>query len=1035
MRGWAVVICVAATWLVVVLSSAQGEQIRINGHGFTLPEAFTVKLAAGPPTVERPISCDFDEQGRLYVSDASGTNENAQEQLAKKPHRIVRLEDTDGDGRFDRHTVFADKMMFPEGTMWYDGSLYVAAPPSIWKLTDTDGDGVADRREEWFKGQTLTGCANDLHGPYLGPDGWIYWCKGAFAKQTYERPGKKPLVTRAAHIFRARPDGTRIEPVMTGGMDNPVDVVFTPGGERIFSTTFLQNPGGGLRDGLIHAIYGGVYGKIHDVIDEHPRTGDVMPVLVHLGPAAPCGLHCYQSRAFGAEYQHNVFATLFNMRKVTRHVLRERGATFEGTNEDFLASDNVDFHPTDVIEDADGSLIVVDTGGWYKMCCPTSQLAKPDILGAVYRVRRKNAQPIDDARGLRIKWSSLDAGKLVKLLADSRPAVRDRATQLLAKQGAGTVEALTRRASGHASAEMRRNIVWTLTRIDDPTARHAVRRYLSDGDANVRSAAQHGVSLWRDRSALPELIRSLAAGDSMRRRLAAEALGRIGEREAVAGLLEAASEPADRALEHSLIYALIEIADPTATRKGLDSANANVRRTAMIAIDQMEGGELDPGWVAQQSLSREPVIKETAKWIIGRHRDWGVRLAGFFEKRLANENLSEADSVELERQLGQLARDPAIAQLLARAIGNEKIAGRQRRAALAAMGRSGVRELTDSWANELARLLRSDDPSWRMVAIAAARSLSSAKQPADTVAKALIQLAANTRLETSQRLDALVAMPGGLTMDEGIFGFLMSEMGRGDSAGTRATVIEALSKSRLNDAQLLRLCEVLGHCSAVELPRLLTAFERAKGPEIGLALVAALDTAPDAASSLRSESLRPTIARFGPEVQEKAEKLFARLDQSLAEQRTRLDSILTHLPAGDIRRGQIVFNGSKGLCNACHAIGYLGGNIGPDLTRIGAIRTQRDLVESIIFPSASFVRSYEPVAVRTTDGLTVNGVIRRDAADEVVIATGPKEERRIPRDEIEAIRPSTVSVMPGGLDQQLSPQELADVVEFLKAAK
>ena len=100
-------------------------------------------------------------------------------------------------------------MMFPEGTMWLDGSLYVAAPPSIWKLTDTDGDGVADQRVEWFQGKTLTGCANDLHGPYLGPDGWIYWCKGAFAEQTYERPGKPPFVTRAAHIFRCRPRWNR----------------------------------------------------------------------------------------------------------------------------------------------------------------------------------------------------------------------------------------------------------------------------------------------------------------------------------------------------------------------------------------------------------------------------------------------------------------------------------------------------------------------------------------------------------------------------------------------------------------------------------------------------------------------------------------------------------------------------------------------------------------------------------------------------------------------------------------------------------
>ncbi|MFM9961335.1 MAG: PVC-type heme-binding CxxCH protein, partial [Planctomycetaceae bacterium] len=395
-------------------------EVPLNGHVFSLPEGFTIELVAGPPLVNRPITASFDEDGRLYVSDSSGTNDPSAKQLIDKPHRVVRLSDTDGDGKFDKSSVFADKLMFPEGTLWHDGSLYVAAPPSIWKLTDTDGDAVADQREEWFKGNTLTGCANDLHGPYLGPDGFLYWCKGAFAEQTYERPvreppalaagknavnanGKtpeasangsqsetKPWTTKASHIFRARPDAPRdpatgsiktsaIECVMTGGMDNPVDVVFTPTGERIFTTTFLVHPGGGNRDGLLHAVYGGVYGKDWNVIDSpsHPRTGDVMPVLCHLGAAAPCGLERLQSSAWGREYQDNLFACCFNMRKVTRHVLQPHGATFQTEAEDFVVSNNLDFHPTDVLEDADGSLLIVDTGGWYKLCCPTSQLAKP----------------------------------------------------------------------------------------------------------------------------------------------------------------------------------------------------------------------------------------------------------------------------------------------------------------------------------------------------------------------------------------------------------------------------------------------------------------------------------------------------------------------------------------------------------------------------------------------------------------------------------------------------------------------------------
>ena len=270
---------------------AGAGEVRVEGRTFSLPDGFEVERVAGPPLVDRPIEADFDERGRLYVSDSSGSNAPPKQQLVERTHRIMRLVDLDGDGRYDRSTVFADRMMFPEGVLWADGSLYVAAPPSIWKLTDTDDDGVADLREEWFQGKTLNGCANDLHGPYPGPDGWIYWAKGAFEQQTYERPDGPPFVTKASHLFRRRLDGRGfIEPVMTGGMDNPVGVAFTPGGERIFTTTFFQHPGGGHRDGLIHAVYGGVYGKVHAVIDGHTRTGpDVMPVLTHLGPAAPCG--------------------------------------------------------------------------------------------------------------------------------------------------------------------------------------------------------------------------------------------------------------------------------------------------------------------------------------------------------------------------------------------------------------------------------------------------------------------------------------------------------------------------------------------------------------------------------------------------------------------------------------------------------------------------------------------------------------------------------------------------------------------------
>src|SRR6185437_13815398 len=99
-------------------------------------------------------------------------------------------------------------------------------------------------------------------------------------------------------------------------------------------------------DGLVHAIYGGVYGKVHNVIDGHPRTGELMPPMTHFGAAAPAGLMRYESNSFGDDQRDNLFAAQFNMHKVSRHAMTSEGATFVTRDEDFLVSDNLDFHPT-----------------------------------------------------------------------------------------------------------------------------------------------------------------------------------------------------------------------------------------------------------------------------------------------------------------------------------------------------------------------------------------------------------------------------------------------------------------------------------------------------------------------------------------------------------------------------------------------------------------------------------------------------------------------------------------------------------------
>ena len=181
--------------------------------------------------------------------------------------------------------------------------------------------------------------------------------------------------------------------------------------------------------------------------------------------------------------------------------------------------------------------------------------------------------------------------------------------------------------------------------------------------------------------------------------------------------------------------------------------------------------------------------------------------------------------------------------------------------------------------------------------------------------------------------------------------------------------------------------------------------------------------------------LRPRLEKQPEAVRTRGEALLAALNQDSAKQTRHLATLLATLPAGDVRRGQAVFNSPKAACMSCHAIGYVGGKIGPDLTRIGQIRGERDLLEAIVFPSASFARGYEPLLVTTVSGKIVGGVLRGDSRDEMVIATGERDETRIRREDVEDVQPGNVSVMPPGLDQQLTTQELADLLAFLKATR
>jgi putative membrane-bound dehydrogenase-like protein len=1031
----------ARSWLLwllssIVAASCPAADFTFGDQVLTVPDGFSIELVAQSPLVDRPVAADLDDEGNLYVTDSSGSNDAPQKQLELKPHRVVRLTDSTGSGKYDRRTVYADKMMFPAGAMWLDGSLYVGAPPSIWKLTDTNGDGVVDVREEWMQGKTLTGCANDLHGPYAGPDGLIYWAKGAFAEQRHEKTDGPPFVTRAAHIFRSRRDGTGIEPVMTGGMDNPVGLVFTPEGERIITATFLQTPEEGKRDGLIHDLYGGVYGKVNEVTDDHAQTGDLLPVLSHLGAAAPCGITRTLSDGLGAEYRDNLFSCSFNLHKVIRHVLQPAGATYTLRESDFLTSNSPDFHPTDVLEDADGSLLVLDTGGWYKLCCPTSQLAKPDQLGAIYRIRRDGAPRLEDARGSKIQWKALSAEELAQHLEDPRPFVRRKAIGLLAKTGSASVAPLQHYLAQSRSTDGKRNALWALTQIEGEEARAAVRTGVAQAEASLTHVALNSISVRRDAGALAVVIPCLQHTDLGVRRIAAEALGRIGRSDSAPYLLEAASRltPADRMLEHSIIYALIQIAEPGSLQSGLTSPHSSVRRVALIALDQMPGKHLAASEVTPLLTSNDPLLRETASWIVSRHRNWGSALTAFFRQSLQKE-LTAADARALLEQIGRSSQDPSVQLLISETAQDTRLPRASRVLALQAMTGAALTKPPAQWIEGIAGALRSGDPVLITAGIETARNVSRSDDE-NSVGRALRQLGENKSLSTEIRLTALSALKSLAQLEPELFILATTHLPSRQAFVLRSSAANLLAAAKLTPAQLSQLAEMIPTLGPLELNTVLAAFTKAGAlePRTTQKLIDGLLSA-EAITGLRTDVFRTLAAALPPDVQPRLQEVTARFKVDVAKQQQHVDQLLRELEEGDVRRGQRVFNDPKFTCSVCHAIGYAGGRLGPDLTTIGTIRTPRDLVESIVYPSASFVRSYEPYTVTTKSGDVVGGLLRKDSPEEVILAAGPGAETRIPRREIAEMAPGTVSIMPQGLDALMTKQELADLITFLKTTR
>ena len=1097
-----------------VWGQASTQTVQIGETQFTIPADMQLESVAGEDLTTWPMLADWDLRGRLLLVESGGVSKPIEESNKQLLHRIVRLDDLDGDGRFDERTIVAEDLPFTEGILCVGRDLLVTAPPSIYRLIDADEDGLYESREVWFDGQTITGCANDLHGPYMGRDGWIYWCKGAFAEQQHTLLNGKQLTTSAAHIFRRRLSGGAIEPVMTGGMDNPVEVAITPEGERFFTSTFLHTPGQGqgLRDGIAHAVYGGLYGKDYTkVINGHVRTGDLMPVMVELGAAAPSGLACLEStRLLPPEQtgQRTLVAALFNLQKVTAHRLRPAGASFTTDNRDLVVADRIDFHPTDVLEDADGSLLIVDTGGWYDLCCPSSRIDQKTAAGGIYRL-----SPIEKSPVAKREAEPANAvEQQVQLLLDSRPWIaRKSQLQLLAiaesvsssqgekREHAANLAGLTKllqqqMCDTSVVLDERLTCLWGLCTIGNSSALTAITEILSGPEDSLVQAACHAVSLHRYAPAKTQLEQLLGHANLQVRRVAAEGLGRIGDSHSARKLLASLDGPQanDRQWQHSVTYALIELSaiDEALECLSTESLQANTKspstsvapsaapganplrkQVAMLVIDQLAAAErLTVSMLLDGLQSNDEPYRQTASQILAKHPQWApdyrAAIDELFQHTGRASRLEETAAHDASAPLGEALqtivagwRDTATVQeLMTQWISSASNLDQSKQQQLVELlSAYDLGELPTSWIEPLVNWLEKSELATQL---SIASQLSDLKLPLSSALSAQLLSLATASRDDVARLQFLAALPIGSSianphLEQSILSALAADEEDADvdtdetehasqsdsTEGSSPTVslssagLATLQRVRLSPEGGRQLLAILSQQPPRFLPLVVDAISRLGDDALDTELLSQLSGLP-AARTLTEEQLRNLYRSRSAELQQAAQATVASLSRPPSDIQEKIDTVLSQLKPGDPNRGLQLFRSSKTSCSACHRLGYVGGEIGPNLTSIGSSRTRPALLEAILFPSARLEQSFQPTKVLTHDGQVYNGLITRHISPtQFMMQLSADKSIVLSTDDVARQEASQVSIMPSGVVDLLTLEELSDLIAILESAK
>jgi putative heme-binding domain-containing protein len=451
----------------------------------------------------------------------------------------------------------------------------------------------------------------------------------------------------------------------------------------------------------------------------------------------------------------------------------------------------------------------------------------------------------------------------------------------------------------------------------------------------------------------------------------------------------------------------------------------------VIALDQMDNGNLTQDQVTPLLNTDDPGLQKTALAIISTRPGWAKETIGLLGRWLQEKEVPADRQDSLRGALLAFCKDPAIQQLVTQTLQQEQTPAGTRLLLLETMARAPLNQLPAAWVEQLGKGLQHADE--RVVRQAVATIRAGRAGQFDDV---LVGLAQDNTRPAELRVAALTAAAPRLTkLDQALFSYLLGRLDKELGPLARLDAASCLGQARLNEGQLESLTQAIAAASPLEMPHLVGPFERCKNAGVGLKLLAALDKSPGL-TSLAPDELRRILQGYPAEVREAAAPLLKKLEVDGEKIKARVAELEPGLTGGDAKRGREVFYGKKAACFTCHTVKGDGGQVGPDLSTIGAIRSERDLLVALAFPSAGFTRGFEPYVVGTRDGKVFPaGILRRETADAVYLVTGDRAEVRVPRTEIDVFEPGKVSIMPQGLDVQLGKQELADLMAFLRSLR